>query len=230
MLPKLNSHRFDGILGLGYDTISVNHIVPPFYALVNQGLLDSPVFSFRLGDSEEDGGEAIFGGIDDSAYSGKIEYVPVRRKAYWEVELEKIRLGDEELELENTGAAIDTGKHMLSSLPYDVLTIVLGTSLIALPSDLAEMLNAQIGAKKSWNGQYTVDCAKVPDLPDLTFFFNGKPYVLKGTDYVLEVQGTCMSSFTGIDINLPGGGALWIVGMFLYPTSCNLLCAKLSSR
>lgn len=101
--------RFDGILGLGYDTISVNHIVPPFYNMMHQKLVDSPVFSFRLGSSEDDGGEAIFGGIDDSAYTGKISYVPVRRKAYWEVELEKVALGDDELELENTGAAIDTG-------------------------------------------------------------------------------------------------------------------------
>ena len=86
--------------------------------------------------------------------------------------------------------------------------------MIALPTDMAEMLNTQIGAKKSWNGQYTVDCARVPSLPELTLTFNGKPYVLKGTDYVLEVQGTCMSSFTGMDINLPGGGSLWIVGMY----------------
>ena len=77
--------------------------------MMNQKLVDSPVFSFRLGSSEDDGGEAIFGGIDDSAYTGKISYVPVRLKAYWEVELEKVALGDDELELENTGAAIDTG-------------------------------------------------------------------------------------------------------------------------
>ncbi len=86
-----------------------------------------------------------------------------------------------------------------------------GTSLIALPTDMAEMLNAQIGAKKSWNGQYQVDCAKVPDLPELTFYFGGNPYPLKGSDYVLEVQGTCISAFTGLDINLPGG-SLWIIG------------------
>ncbi|KAI0268278.1 aspartic peptidase domain-containing protein [Gloeopeniophorella convolvens] len=186
--------KFDGILGLGYDTISVNRVPPPFYEMINQGLLAEPVFSFRLGSSEDDGGEAVFGGIDHSAYTGKITYVPVRRKAYWEVELEKVSFGDDELELESTGAAIDTG-----------------TSLIVVPTDIAEMLNTQIGAKKSWNGQYQVDCAKVPDLPELSFYFDGKAYPLKGSDYVLEVQGTCISAFTGMDINLPGG-ALWIIG------------------
>ncbi|KDQ64540.1 hypothetical protein JAAARDRAFT_28184 [Jaapia argillacea MUCL 33604] len=186
--------KFDGILGLAYDTISVNHITPPFYSMINQKLLDAPVFSFRIGTSEADGGEAIFGGIDETAYSGSIDYVPVRRKAYWEVELEGVSFGDDELELDMTGAAIDTG-----------------TSLIALPTDIAEMLNTQIGAKKSWNGQYQVDCAKVPSLPDLTFYFGGKPYPLSGSDYILEVQGTCISAFQGLDINLPGG-SLWIIG------------------
>lgn len=77
--------------------------------MVHQKLIAAPVFSFRLGSSENDGGEAIFGGIDETAYKGKITYVPVRQKAYWEVELESVTFGDDELELENTGAAIDTG-------------------------------------------------------------------------------------------------------------------------
>jgi saccharopepsin len=187
--------KFDGILGLAYDTISVNNIPPPFYEMINQGLIDEPIFSFRLGSSESDGGDAVFGGIDSNAYTGKISYVPVRRQAYWEVELQKVSFGDDELELENTGAAIDTG-----------------TSLIVLPVDIAEMLNAQIGAKKSWNGQYQVDCAKVPQLPDLSFYFDGQRYPLKGSDYVLDVQGTCISSFTGMDLNIPGSGSLWIIG------------------
>jgi saccharopepsin len=187
--------KFDGILGLAYDTIAVNHITPPFYEMVNHKLVDEPVFSFRLGSSEDDGGEVTFGGVDHSAYTGAITYVPLRRKAYWEVELEKISFGDDEVELEKTGAAIDTG-----------------TSLIALPSDIAEMINAQIGATKSWNGQYTVPCENVPDLPDLTLHFGGKPFPIKGTDYVLEVQGTCISSFTPLDIPMPNGDALWIIG------------------
>jgi len=96
---------------------------------------------------------------------------------------------------------------------------MIGTSLIALPTDVAEMINAQIGAKKSWNGQYTIDCSKVPSLPDLTFYFGGNPYGLKGSDYILEVQGTCISSFQGLDINVPGG-SLWIIGMCRCPCSC----------
>ena len=34
--------------------------------MIDQGLLDEPVFSFRVGSSEEDGGEAIFGGVSRS--------------------------------------------------------------------------------------------------------------------------------------------------------------------
>lgn len=201
--------RFDGILGLAYDTISVNRVPPPFYEMINQGLIDEPVFSFRIGSSEDDGGEAIFGGIDRSAYTGHISYVPVRRKAYWEVELEKVAFGDEELELEDTGAAIDTGLSSVSPRILEcVLIFYIGTSLIVVPTDIAEMLNAQIGAKKSWNGQYVVDCSKVPSLPELSFYFDGRAYPLKGSDYVLEVQGTCISSFTGMDIP----GRLWIIG------------------
>ena len=118
--------RFDGILGLGYDTISVNKIVPPFYTMLDQGLVDEPVFSFYLGDTkngEEDESEAMFGGIDEDHYSGKMTMIPLRRKAYWEVGLDSITFGDASAELDNTGAILDTG-----------------TSLIALPSTLAELL------------------------------------------------------------------------------------------
>lgn len=81
-----------------------------------------------------------------------------------------------------------------------------------MPTDVAELLNAQIGAKKSWGGQYQLDCSKVPSLPELTLTFNGSAYSLAGTDYILNVQGTCISAFTGVDIEIPGGGGLWVVG------------------
>lgn len=189
--------RFDGILGLGYDTISVNGIVPPFYQMVNQKLIDEPVFAFYLGSSDE-GSEAVFGGVDKDHYEGKIEYIPLRRKAYWEVDLDSIALGDEVAELENTGAILDTG-----------------TSLNVLPSGIAELLNAEIGAKKGFGGQYTVDCAKRDSLPDITFTLAGSKYSLPATDYIIEMSGSCISSFQGMDFPEPVGPLVILGDAFL---------------
>ena len=117
--------RFDGILGLGYDTISVDKIVPPFYNMIRKELIDEPLFAFYLGDTNRDGDESevTFGGVDKAHYKGDMTKIPLRRKAYWEVDLDAITFGDQTAEIDSTGAILDTG-----------------TSLLALPSTLAELL------------------------------------------------------------------------------------------
>lgn len=193
--------KFDGILGLAYDTISVDKVVPPIYNAIDKGLLDEPQFAFYLGDaakSNDDGGIITIGGYDESKFHGEITWLPVRRKAYWEVKFDGLGLGDEYAELEDHGAAIDTG-----------------TSLIALPSQLAEILNSQIGAEKSWNGQYTVDCASRESLPDLTFTFDGYNFTITPYDYTLEVSGSCISAFTPMDFPEPIGPLAIIGDAFL---------------
>jgi len=179
--------RFDGILGLGYHALAVNHITPPFYSMIEQGLLDEPVFAFYLA-SDDGKSEAIFGGIDEKHYTGKLVKLPLRRKAYWEVDLDAISFGDEAASLDDTGVILDTG-----------------TSLIALPSTIAELLNVAIGAKKGWNGQYSVDCATRDSLPDLTFTLTGHNFTIGSYDYILEVQGSCISTFMGMDFPEPVG-------------------------
>ena len=53
-------------------------------------------------------------------------------------------------------------------------------------------------AKKSWNGQYTVECSKRDTLPDLTFTLTGYNFTISPYDYVLEVQGSCISAIMGM--------------------------------
>jgi saccharopepsin len=123
-------------------------------------------------------------------------WTPVTRKAYWEVACDKVVIGTKNFKTSAKGMAIDTG-----------------TSLIAVPVAESDAINKAIGAKKSWNGQYTVDCATLSDLPDITLYFAGRPFKMTAYDYVLQVgasdQQSCVSGFIGLDIP---SGPLWIVG------------------
>ena len=62
-----------------------------------------------------------------------------------------------------------------------------------LLTTLAFHLLSRIGATKGWNGQYTVDCATVPSLPDFTLWFDGKPYPLKGEEYILNGKSVAVA-------------------------------------
>jgi len=197
--------RFDGILGLGYDTISVQHVVPPFFNAVDQGLVEDQVIGVWLnkseGNSDDEGGNITFGGIDKRHIDGEITYAPVIRKGYWEVELENVTMNGEKIGITTKRAAIDTG-----------------TSLFAIPVAEADLINKRIGAVKQNSGQYMVDCSTLDSLPTLELQFNGRTFPLTPQQYVLEVGGglfggesQCISGFMGIDIPAPAG-PLWIVG------------------
>ena len=65
--------RFDGILGLGFDTISVQKVVPPMYNLINNHQLDTPLFGVWLGSSSgEEGGEIVFGAVNHDHFKGAV--------------------------------------------------------------------------------------------------------------------------------------------------------------
>lgn len=114
--------RFDGILGLGYDRISVQKVVPPFYNMINQKLIDKPLFGVWMNykDSGDEGGEIVFGGTNTDHYDeSTLGWAPVIRKGYWEVELQAAFLGDDKISMgpKRMGAAIDTGTFHISSHP-----------------------------------------------------------------------------------------------------------------
>ena len=57
--------------------------------------------------------------------------------------------------------------------------------------------NKAIGAKKGWNGQYSIECGQRDELPDLSFTLTGHNFTITPFDYILEVQGSCISAFMG---------------------------------
>jgi len=182
--------KFDGILGLGWDAISVGKVPTPMNALVASGQLAKPVFGFYLGNNAP--GELVFGGVDSKHYTGDFFYVPLSAKTYWEVKLDGVKLGSTSMG--------NTTKAILDS----------GTSLLAGPKAEIAALAAKLGAKSLMGKEWTVDCSA--DLPDLTFTLGGKDFVFTKEDLTLIAQGkTCILGLMGIDIPAPNG-PLWILG------------------
>jgi hypothetical protein len=95
-------------------------VIPPFVRLAQSGLLDRAVFSFYLNrkdDPKHPTGVLTLGGIDSRYYTGGVTYLPVTRKAYWEVKMDSVKFGDVDMGISH-GAAIDTGKFEQDKVLY----------------------------------------------------------------------------------------------------------------
>lgn len=152
--------HMDGILGLAYETISVDHL-PVFVDAVNT---TDRSFSFYLSHTDKES-FLVLPGTDSDYYTGELEYHDVIEQKYWSLQMTDIQVGTEHIE------GVSDYKGVIDS----------GTSLIVGPSQLVDPIIAQIG-------EVDQTCKDNSHLPDVYFTFNTTQYVLTPEDYVVKVE------------------------------------------
>eukprot|EP00079_Xenopus_tropicalis_P034841 XP_017948612.1 PREDICTED: cathepsin D-like [Xenopus tropicalis] len=166
--------KFDGILGMAYPVISVDGVPPVFDNIMAQKLVESNIFSFYLNRNPDTqpGGELLLGGTDPKYYTGDFHYLNVTRKAYWQIHMDQLGVGDQ-LTLCKGGCEV---------------IVDTGTSLITGPLEEVTALQKAIGAVPLIQGQYMVQCDKVPTLPVISLTLGGQVYTLTGEQYIMKVS------------------------------------------
>merc|ERR1711998_659447 len=112
--------KFDGILGMGWDRISVDGVKTPFHSLVDAGVLASPVFAFYLGNNAP--GSLVVGGVDKSHYTGDFSFVPLKSEDYWRIALDDMKVDGTSMTTTKT-AIVDSGTSLLAGPKDDVSKI-----------------------------------------------------------------------------------------------------------
>ncbi|XP_054735168.1 lysosomal aspartic protease-like [Anastrepha obliqua] len=179
--------NFDGIMGMAYQSIAVDNVVPPFYNLYSQGLVSNDVFSFylaRAGTSDQ-GGEMILGGSDSSYYQGDLTYTSITEQGYWQFSLDGATIDGQVMCSSGCQAIADTGTSLIVA-PYNAYSVYMN---VVDPDD-----------------DGVVDCSLMESLPDMEFVIGGTTFSVPASQYIYEEDGECSPavSYMGTDF--------WILG------------------
>jgi Eukaryotic aspartyl protease len=219
---------WDGYLGLGFTSRSVDNVVSVFENAIDQNLVDQPIFSLYLGSPDDtegySNGELMFGGYDSSKFEGKLQTVPLASTEDWLLQLDSVSAGD----LYSKTMATNSSAHAKF---YSFALLDSSTAAIIGPADDVQELAYSLGSKSTFLGMYyKLDCATVDDLPDVVFTMNGVALSFPVSSLMLRAFGMCLLAIAGIDLPLVPAPT-WILGtMFLrrYYTVFNYLDQSVS--
>ncbi|XP_016976349.1 lysosomal aspartic protease [Drosophila rhopaloa] len=176
---------FDGILGLGYQSLSVNHVKTLVQNMCTQKLITNCEFSICMkgGGSSSRGGALIFGSSNTTAYSGSnsYTYTPVTKEGYWQFNLEGIYAGSTKV-VGSVPAMVDSG-----------------TSLLTAPPRIFEKIKKIIGCTETSSGACWMKCSK--KIPDIIFVIAGVKFRISGEKTKRRVRTRkgkiiCISAWT----------------------------------
>jgi len=177
---------FDGIMGMGFNDLSMGKNFNIVDDLNDSGQLPDGQFSFYL--TDDGNSEITFGGYKPDSLASDIVWAPVTIQSYWQVKVEDITFNNKATGLcdGSCQVAVDTG-----------------TSMLAGPSDLVDKLSSKIGASS--------DCSNFATLPKLGFKIGDKVLNLDPEDYMDKGHGNCDFSLMALDVP-PPKGPLFIFG------------------
>lgn len=185
--------KFDGILGLGFGSISIDNATTVMDNLFQQGAIDKNVFAFHLSKQSDVDGTLEIGSYSNDKYEGELKWIPLIMKNYWTMSLGGVTLG---------GESVSQAQHAI---------VDSGTSLLAGPKAEIAAMAAKVGATPSPlnPNQFFIDCNA--DLPVLTFNLGGQEFSLQGKEYIIDAGGICLFAMVGMDVpSFPRG--LYILG------------------
>uniref|UniRef100_A0A4W6CGJ8 pepsin A n=2 Tax=Lates calcarifer TaxID=8187 RepID=A0A4W6CGJ8_LATCA len=189
--PFMAHMQADGILGLAFQSIASDNVVPVFDNMIKQGLVSQPMFSVYLSGNSEQGSEVVFGGVDSSHYTGQVTWIPLTSATYWQIKMDSVTINGQTVACSGgCQAIIDTG-----------------TSLIVGPTNDINNMNAWVGASTNQYGEATVNCQNVQSMPDVTFTLNGHAFTVPASAYVSQNYYGCNTGF-----GQGGSDQLWILG------------------
>ncbi|KAI8341965.1 rhizopuspepsin 6 precursor [Chlamydoabsidia padenii] len=210
---QFQSGATDGLLGLGFDSIStVSGTKTPVDNLISQGLISNPVFGVFLGKaSNGGGGEYVFGGINQSKVSGSFTKVPVDNSQGWyQIQVDGGQAGE--------GGNIDSFTGIVDT----------GTTLLLFTDDVASEVANALGATDNQDGTFSVPC----DLSqDLTLSIGGSDFTVPAADLIYEQNGSsCIAGFgsSGMDLAILGDVFLKNVYTVFAPQVPEVRFAKLA--
>jgi saccharopepsin len=187
--------QFDGILGLAWDSISVDRTVPVFQTMMNEHPELEKLFSFYLPDTDTGKGVLTFGGIDKSHYTGTLQTVKLTNETYWETHIDGAFIGTTQL-VGDAPVVLDSGTSTITGPTEHVAKIALLLNATAVPG----------------RPMYTVSCADLPNMPNLKFTIKGQDWILTPNDYVInDMDVECILGIMGMDMPKEIG-PIWILG------------------